>query len=196
MKRILCMTTILLFAAMANAQASSQSSTTSDQSMPNSGQSSSMGQSSSSGQSGSSTAQEQQLIGLEHQWADAEKNGNTAILQRVVADGYVYTDPSGKITGKQDEINMVKNGQAKYQTFDLSDMQAHVYGDTAVVTGKAKLQGTENGKDVSGNYAFTDTFVKKDGQWQAVATQSTPLSGMSGQSGSQPASPPPPPQQK
>ncbi len=190
MKRILCMTTLMLFAAMAYAQSSGQYPSSSGQSMPSAGQSSSMGQSS-AGQSSSNTAEEQQLIGIEHQWADASKRGDAATVARIESDSYVFTDPSGKITGKQDDVNMIKNGQAKYQTFDLSDMQAHVFGNTAVVTGRVKLQGTENGKDVSGTYAFTDTYVKKDGQWQAVASQVTSIGGTPAQSTPQPAAPPP-----
>ncbi len=200
MKRIVCMVAVMLVAAMVQAQtgASSQNPPSSGQSMPAAGQSApSSGQSmpgmSSSGQSTSGSAEEQQLLGLEQQWAQAEKSGDAAAVARIEADTYVFTDPSGKITGKQDDVNMLKTGQAKYQTFELSDMQAHVTGDTAVVTGRANIKGTEKGQDISGTYAFTDTFVKTGGQWQAVATQTTPL----GAGSSMPAtSAPPPPQQR
>ncbi len=151
--------------------------------------------SSSANQSGSSS-DEQQLLGVEQQWAEAGRSGDANALARIEADGYVFTDPNGKVSGKQDDVNGLKTGQTKYQQFDLSDMQAHVFGDTGVVTGQARLKGTSNGQDISGNYAFTDTFVKRNGQWQAVATEVTRIGGSSASSpqSSQPPQSQQPPQ--
>jgi len=50
-----------------------------------------------------------------------------------------------------------------------------VVGDTAIVHGLWTETATLNGKDTSGQFRFTDTFVKRDGRWQAVATYSTKL---------------------
>ncbi len=193
MKRILCMVVVMLVAVMVEAQtgSSNQNPASSGQSMPSASQSNSSTAQGAS-QSTSGSADDQQLIGVEQQWAQAEKSGDAATVGRIEADNYVFTDPSGKITGKQDDVNGLKSGKMKFQTFELSDLQPHVTGNTAVVTGRATVQGTDNGKDVSGTYAFTDTFVKKDGQWQAVATQSTPISG--GNTSMPATSAPPPPQ--
>ncbi len=188
MKQVLSiLALVLLIAAVASAQQSSPSSSPS--SMP--GQSSST-----AGSQAGSSSDEQQLLGLEQQWADAMKNGDASALSRIEADGFVYTDASGKVTGKQNDLNGLKSGQTKFQSFELSDMQAHVFGNTGVVTGHAQLKGTENGQDASGTYAFTDTFVKQNGQWQAVATESTRIGGgsMSSQPSTQPQQSSPPPQ--
>ena len=50
-----------------------------------------------------------------------------------------------------------------------------VAGDTAIVHGLWTEKSTLNGKDMSGQYRFTDTFIKRDGRWQAVGTFSTKL---------------------
>jgi ketosteroid isomerase-like protein len=101
------------------------------------------------------------------------KSGDVSALQRIEADSYKFTNPEGVTTTKQDDVNGLKSGHSKYESFELSDLKAQVNGDTATVTGKAALKGTENGKDVSGNYDFVDTFKKIDGTWQAVSTKST-----------------------
>jgi hypothetical protein len=36
-------------------------------------------------------------------------------------------------------------------------------------------EATYKGQDISGKYRFTDTWVKRNGKWQAVASQSTKL---------------------
>ena len=52
-------------------------------------------------------------------------------------------------------------------------MKAESYGDTIVVTGSYREQGTENGKAYTHRGRFTDTWVKKDDQWLCVASQET-----------------------
>lgn len=127
------------------------------------------------GQAPSTQSDEQQLLSLEQQWSNAMKSGDASALARIEADDYVFTDPTGRITSKQDDLNGLQSGQVKIQTADLSNLQVHIVGDTAVVTGQETLKGMDHGKDISGKYAFTDTWVKRNGQWQAVATQANKL---------------------
>ena len=49
-------------------------------------------------------------------------------------------------------------------------MKVRVYGDAAVVLGRNTVKEQYKGKDISGQSRFTDTWVKKDGRWQCVAT--------------------------
>ncbi len=54
-------------------------------------------------------------------------------------------------------------------------MKVRVFGDTAIVTGSDTEKSTYKGKDSSGKYVWTDIFVKRNGKWQAVASESTKL---------------------
>jgi len=54
-----------------------------------------------------------------------------------------------------------------------ADLRPRVYGDFAVVTDVANLQGTYKSQDITGQYRFTDTFMKQNGRWKLVATQAT-----------------------
>jgi ketosteroid isomerase-like protein len=49
----------------------------------------------------------------------------------------------------------------------------HVDGDTAVVFGLETEKSTYKGADSSGQYRFTDVFVKRNGVWKAIATHVT-----------------------
>ena len=56
----------------------------------------------------------------------------------------------------------------------MSDLKVRMLGDNnACATGVTKLTGTDEGKDISGDYRFMDLFQKKDGKWQAIASQVT-----------------------
>lgn len=45
-----------------------------------------------------------------------------------------------------------------------------MYGSTAVVTGINVTTGTTEGKPMPAKLAFTDTFIRQNGIWRAVAT--------------------------
>ncbi len=47
--------------------------------------------------------------------------------------------------------------------------------NTAVVTGRNVTKGTYKGEDMSGTYAFTDTWIKRGGRWQAAASAGTKI---------------------
>jgi hypothetical protein len=55
-------------------------------------------------------------------------------------------------------------------------MKVRIYGNTAVITGKADVKGILGGKDADGQIMFTRVYVKKGSQWQAVAFQQTRVS--------------------
>ena len=52
---------------------------------------------------------------------------------------------------------------AKAPAIELGEMKVRVLGSTVIVTGK----------DRTGKYAWMDIFLKRNGHWQAVASQST-----------------------
>ena len=116
------------------------------------------------------------LLKLEHDWANAVAKHDTAFIERVEADNYVYTDAAGNVGHKADDLATARAGDVKIDAFKLSAMKVELHGDTAVVTGETTLAGNDHGGTLVGTYRWTDTFVRRaDGQWQAVASQATAL---------------------
>ena len=77
---------------------------------------------------------EQAVVDLEKKWCEAEARHDVAFLEKVEADGFTFTDSTGKVTTKQDEITEAKQG-GETVNFKLSDMKAHLYGSAAILTG-------------------------------------------------------------
>ena len=127
---------------------------------------------------GSARAQtdEEQLKKLETDRAAAVVKGDVATLEQQTSDDYTLINMNGQMSGKAQMVNTFKTGQTKLTTDELSDIKVRVYGNTAVITGKADIKGTFGGKDVAGQIMYTRVFVKKGGQWQAVALQQTRVS--------------------
>jgi len=113
---------------------------------------------------------EQALIQTERDWAQALVTGDQAALDRILAADWIVTNGDGQLLTKAQELAPWKSGAVKYTAFTVDDFKVRVFGDTAIVAGRSTVNGTENGKDISGQERFTDVFVRRDGRWQAVST--------------------------
>jgi ketosteroid isomerase-like protein len=113
---------------------------------------------------------EQELLKLEQQWTDALVKPDLAFLDRIKADDYTFTDHEGSVWTKAQSLALLKSGEDVISSCVADEMKARVYGDAAVVTGRNTTKETFKGKDISGQYRWTDTWVKHAGRWQCVAT--------------------------
>ena len=110
---------------------------------------------------------------LEIDRAAAVVKADVATLDQQTSDDYTFINMNGQVSDKKQMISGFKSGESKLTVDDISDMKVRVYGDTAVVTGKADVKGTLRGKDATGQVMFTRVYVKKGGHWQSVALQQT-----------------------
>ena len=67
----------------------------------------------------------------------------------------------------------MKSGDIAISSYKYADLKVRVYGDAAVVTGLQTFAMTEKGKDASGTFRFTDTWIKKGDSWQCVVEHSS-----------------------
>jgi ketosteroid isomerase-like protein len=118
---------------------------------------------------------EQTLIQLEHEWSRADTEKDAAALNRILAEDWIGIDFEGTVLTKPQALRGLVSDAASLESTVLKEMKVRVYGDTAVVTGTDTEQGQYHGKDSSGVYVWTDVFVRRDGRWQAVSSQSTRL---------------------
>jgi ketosteroid isomerase-like protein len=108
---------------------------------------------------------------LEHDWTDANKAADTDKLGAILADDWVGLGFGGEKSTKQSYLEAVKSGKLALQSFEFGPMNVKVLGNVAVVQGSDTEKSMSNGKDSSGKYAWMDVFVKRDGKWVAVRSQ-------------------------
>jgi ketosteroid isomerase-like protein len=127
---------------------------------------------------GSACAQDarEELKKLETDRAAAVVKGDVATLEKQTADDYVLITMNGRMSDKSQMLDAFKSGQSKLTSNDLSDLKVRVYGNAAVVTGKADVKGTLGGQDATGQVLFTRVYVKRGGRWQSVSFQQTRIS--------------------
>jgi ketosteroid isomerase-like protein len=123
------------------------------------------------GTSGANAAVESELSALMQTEYAAGMHNDAATINRIWGDEYVSTGPKGQTTTKAQMLGIYKAAtpsQGKVSPMLLNDVQVHVYGDVAVMTGRAT--GTlANGKPAGASLRFTRVHVKRGGQWVVVA---------------------------
>lgn len=112
------------------------------------------------------------LLSQERAWTEGFKNRDRDVLNEVLADGFVFTDDEGHVYDKAQYIAAAMN-VIQVASYTVDETAVRVYGDSGVVLGRWAGTMSIDGKDASGSFRFTDTFVRRDGRWQAVASQDT-----------------------
>jgi ketosteroid isomerase-like protein len=118
---------------------------------------------------------EQTLIEMEQEWSQADIRKDAAALNRILAEDWIGIDFEGTVLTKAQALRGISSGSAALESTVLRDMKVRVYGNTAIVTGTDTEKGEYHGRDSSGKYLWTDVFVRRNGRWQAVSSQSTKL---------------------
>lgn len=128
-------------------------------------------------QSGPDTAE---LTRLLNEFLAGAGRNDAAVHERFWADDLIYTRGAGQRTGKADIMKGVRSAPpAKPDdpktVYTAEDVRIQRYGDTAVVA--FRLVGTtdSNGVRSVSNHLNTGTFVKRKGEWRAVAWQATKM---------------------
>jgi ketosteroid isomerase-like protein len=119
---------------------------------------------------------EEVLLKAEHDWAKAVVDRDTVFVDRILSDDFVGWDYKGKRYGKADSKHDLSSGQWATTSLRINDINVRVYGNTAVVTSRAVRNGKYKGQDNTGQFRWTKVYVKRRGQWQVVAQQSTRIS--------------------
>jgi ketosteroid isomerase-like protein len=119
---------------------------------------------------------EQELRELEKDWGDALVKHDWAFLDQILADDYTWTGPDGKVWSKAQTLASLKSGEDVVSSSETDDLMVRVYGDAAVVTGRTTVKEQYKGKDISGQYRWTDMWVKDyAGRWRCVADHSSSI---------------------
>jgi len=120
-------------------------------------------------------AVEQNLKEMENRWVKASLASNGSELSPLLADDFINIGSDGQVLDKSQ--TMERTNKSKWEISELTDMKVAVHGDSAVVTGVWHGKGMDStGKQIDARERWADTWVKKNGHWQCVASASAPLS--------------------
>src|SRR5919199_3898871 len=123
----------------------------------------------------------QQLEKLVEDWVAAELHGDTAFLERALAEDFVGVGPRGFMLTKEQWLSRHQAGNLKYQSFGLDEVRVRSYGDAAVVVCRETAEGgyeDENGRsDLHEQFPATLILVRQQEHWLLAGLHLSPIAG-------------------
>jgi ketosteroid isomerase-like protein len=105
----------------------------------------------------------------ERKWAEAVVTADTAFLDGILADDYWGLGVDGTFHGKAVELEETKKSKGLFISNHVTDVKVRVFGDTAIAQGSETWEVIK-GEPKRGRYVWTDTWLKRGGKWQVVAS--------------------------
>jgi uncharacterized protein (TIGR02246 family) len=115
---------------------------------------------------------EQEVRQLERRWLDAYEQFDSQTMTTIVADEFVITFPNGSRQNKSELMSMIRNPNKSgpVMRFYTEDVRSRAIGDTVILRGTVVTEYEKDGKNVREKSRYTDTYVKRNGRWQVVAS--------------------------
>lgn len=116
-------------------------------------------------------ATEKELVRIAQELYDAIPIGNKAPWEKYVADDVIYTDENWQILTKKDLLEGLRPLPKGYSgTIRMANVQSRINGDAAVLSYRALEEEYVFGQKLAPVYLVTDTYFKRNGRWQMIAS--------------------------
>lgn len=116
----------------------------------------------------------QQLLDLEKAWVAAEDKHDATVLRRILDERFVALG-ARKTYDKEAFIKTVLAGDVDPTASQTLTYDAVIIdGDTAVIVGTDTAHGTTDGAPYTAVSRYTATYIRRHGQWLALAEHIVP----------------------
>jgi ketosteroid isomerase-like protein len=111
---------------------------------------------------------------LEESWRDAILKHNVQAMDQLLAEDYIAITSNGTLQSKEQTLAGLKAGTLHFNAIDFSDRKVRFYGQTALVTSRAEVNGNTGDGNLSGSYRFTRVYVRDGkGDWKIVSFEAS-----------------------
>jgi Domain of unknown function (DUF4440) len=83
---------------------------------------------------GDHSHEEQALMEIQHEWAEARVKGDSSYTRRLEAEDCTIVWPDGRIVNKQGDLRSM-TGDIVFSEFKIHDLRVRLYRDTGIVVG-------------------------------------------------------------
>lgn len=118
---------------------------------------------------------EAQLTELEAVWNQAHLHGDVEALDRLWADSLTVTVPEMPPFSKASLMKMWRGMKVSITEYATSDLKIHVYGSSAVVTGRLHRVRDFGGNKATDDWLFTKSYARIGADWKVVAYHASPV---------------------
>jgi len=118
---------------------------------------------------------EQEVARLADAWAAAELGGDTAVLERTLADDFIGVGPLGFMLTKQEWLARHQSGDLTYDALELDQVTVRMYGEAAVVIGRQGQSAAYRGNSVKAELRTTLVLIHQQGHWRLASLHLSPI---------------------
>ena len=104
------------------------------------------------------------VLQLVQSWLNAESEGDSATLDKLIADDFLGTGPGGNILNKTDIVPPGGGERPKMPKSRVKESTVRVFGNTAVVMGSVAQEAPPQP-----GFRFTLVFLNRGQGWQMIA---------------------------
>src|SRR6266566_7480570 len=113
-----------------------------------------------------------ELVRRTQELYDAVVPGNQAPWQKYFADDCIFADEKGRTMDKRKLVADITPMPAGYSgAIKIEQVQSRIYDNVAILSYDANETETIFGQNLSARYHVTDTWLRRNGNWQIIASQ-------------------------
>lgn len=117
---------------------------------------------------------DKEILALEEKRYAAMSGADWPALEALLHEDLLYTHSSGVVDSKASWLGAMKSGKTRYKSVRCSDQRVRVYGEVALVTGKAQFEVELNGAPRTLRLLYLNAWARTPAGWKFVAWQSAP----------------------
>lgn len=106
---------------------------------------------------------------------DAQISGNAAALNRLLADDYALVNSHAEVENKRQMVGDYTAPGFRLEPYVVERPIVRLWQGGAVIGGEVRLRGSSEGKPFDGRLRFADVWRLREGRWQVVFTEVTPI---------------------
>ncbi|AXK36436.1 nuclear transport factor 2 family protein [Streptomyces armeniacus] len=118
---------------------------------------------------------DEELREFGRRWAEAERRGDAAALDRLLTEDFHGVGPRGFVIGRDEWLERYSDDWLIHDSFDWRPVQVRRYGDAAVANGVQSQQSTYDGRDVDGHFRVTQLLVHDAYGWRLACIHLSPI---------------------
>ena len=116
-----------------------------------------------------------ELTALSDAWDKAIIHHDRAGVEGNMAPDFKQIRGSGTIVEREQFIRDILDPQLKIDPYKVEDFVVKVLGDTALLYGRIRMTGMDEGKRFESHFRYIDIYVRRGGKWKVVSVQITPM---------------------
>ena len=112
---------------------------------------------------------------LSETWNQAWLVKDAAVVEKMMADDYVYIGPNGQLLDRQTLLRVIRSESYRLDRSTCTEVIIKPVGnDSAAVVFRSRAEGVYDGKSFNDDHRCTSLCARRGGEWQIVLQHCSP----------------------